>query len=110
MKQRIYRVLLNIAKKGEIITYSDLADKVHFPLRHVQDYKKLGLILIEIDRVQYATTGVLLSACCVRKHIEVPGNGFFNNMRRMGIDVGKNKVISYVRELKKLYKYLKNAS
>ncbi len=104
MNKEIYQILVKTAKKGNIITYNELAALANFEVDNIQGYKKLGLELLEIDHKEYKTKRILLSAVVVRKNIEVPGNGFFSNAIRLGLNIGKNKVVFYVDELRKVYK------
>ena len=70
--------LIEIATKGETITYTDFAALMGFHWNHKNpnDRRLLGQLLGEVSRQEYERGRPLLTAVVVRKNEELPGPGF----------------------------------
>lgn len=104
-KEEILTVLIETAKKKQVIYYGDLAKHIvsiiiEPPFRELADM--LGELSIDEE---YAGHG-MISAIVVNKEEGVPGDGFFTLAEGLGYDVS-DKLLFFSDEVKKVHTYWK---
>lgn len=105
MNTVIYEECIKIARKGTITYYSDIAGLVGLNMDLPPDRNRIGELLDEINRYEFANNRPLISAVVVQKDSMRPGQGFFKLARSLGLFTGNNKESYYIQELKKVHSY-----
>jgi len=83
--QQIYERLIEVARCGELITYSEIAPLADLNLESAGDRKKISDILGEISTYEHKNNRPMLSAIVVLKDVGYPGEGFFTLARDLGL-------------------------
>ncbi|HWP91546.1 MAG TPA: hypothetical protein VNN20_05050 [Thermodesulfobacteriota bacterium] len=97
----IRNILRDRARKRQLITYSELAEK----LTHVTiepPYHPLYWMLGEISTTEHNAGRPLLSAIVVRRDDNMPGNGFFELADELGYDISDDTLF-WADQLKKVF-------
>ena len=78
MSQVIYEKLKSIARKRDVIYYSDLGN-----MGDPAVYSEIVRILDEINRSEFNEGNPMLSAVVISKDRQLPGKGFFDLARKL---------------------------
>ena len=107
--QKIRTILVSRAKRGGLITYSDLARRIR--PRVIPNSSQLSDWLTAISLAEYSARRGLLSAVVVRKHrkkgLGIPGVGFFTKLP-LQIHKREDRRKCWQREVEKVYRYWKH--
>ena len=103
---RVYRRLIQIARKKETITYGEIAEMMpNIPKRGNYMSREVGQISGEISQYEYLHGRPLLSAVVIRGDKKTPGEGFFNMARELSkLQEDMDKRSFWERELEEVYK------
>ena len=94
--REVYGELIAIARRGETANYSDIAFLA-------EDYPHLFRILDRINRHEHRAGRPLLSAVVVGSQ-GMPGRGFFELARTLGLYVGDGETQYWSEELERVHK------
>lgn len=101
MDDRIRRKLIQIAREGNMIYYSDLNQELDlgfdFKIKHHQ--KMIGELLGEISESEYEKSRPLLSSLVIRKNDKEQGDGWYKLCSRLF-----GKPVEYYRNNKEFEK------
>ena len=104
MHQAIYERLIEVAKKKEIINYSDIAPMADLDMESPEDRNAIAGILDAISRHEHAERRPLLSSVVVHKGDRMPGDGFFKMARSVGVmKPGEDRATFFARELRRVH-------
>lgn len=109
--QEIYKKLQEVARKQELITYSEIARLASLNMESQAERNRIGEILGEISMFEYDQGRPLLSAIVVHADDLTPGRGFFHLARQLGLLGGhddRSETTFFVNEVKKVYRYWGN--
>src|SRR5215813_1269490 len=81
LHQKIYERLKEVARNGDIVPYSQIAQLDGLNMENQGDRNRLAHILGEISVYEYENGRPLLSAVVTFKDIPYPGSGFFEIAR-----------------------------
>lgn len=76
MKKHIRRKLIELARKGQTLSYTELNDQLKLGLRFRGNVDTMSLWLTIISRHEMKNHRPVLSALIVNKSIDMPGIGF----------------------------------
>lgn len=106
VKDRIRRRLLELARRGETTTYSEVGSLAALGMDDPDQRKQLADLLTEICREEHAEGRPLLSALVVMgSGMGVPGRGFVKLARELGVCSGEMEVECFVRELRRVFEF-----
>lgn len=97
-----------VARTGGTTTYSDVAPYAGIDIGNPHFGSPLGLILDEVNRVEYRQGRPLLSAVVILKDGNMPGRGFFECARELRRYSGKGDLEHlgfWVEELRRVHDY-----
>jgi len=100
-KREMRNILIEIAKKQDTISYSELVKRVQIISLEASSYP-LADMLGEISTAEDAAGRGMLSVVVVRKENHRPGKGFFELAKTLGRDVS-DKDKFWVNEVKRVY-------
>ena len=100
-KREMRNILIEIAKKQDTISYSELVRKVLIISLEANSYA-LADMLGEISTAEDAARRGMLSVVVVHKEDNMPGKGFFELAKILGRDVS-DKEKFWVNEVKRVY-------
>jgi hypothetical protein len=75
--QEIYECLKEVARRGDLITYGEIAPLAGLDMESQADRNEIGEILGEISTFEHEHGRPMLSALVVLAGIGYPGEGFF---------------------------------
>lgn len=104
--QNIYERLKQVARAGDLITYSEIAPLAGLNMESQVDRNKIGDILGDISTNKHNRP--MLSAIVVHKDGGLPGEGFFNLARSLGLHHAHGEFADmefFVQEVKKVHSY-----
>ena len=103
--QAIYEELRRVAKSGCYTHYSTIAPMANLDMNSPADVNRLGEILDEICLAEHEAGRPLLSAVVIRMDKNMPGDGFFNLSKELGLYVGNDDLMYWIKELQNVHKY-----
>ena len=109
--QEIYERLKDVARNGELITYSEITPLADLNMEFQADRTRMGELLGEISTYEYEQGRPMLSAIVVLAGVGYPGEGFFNLARYLGLYSGHGEFADlefFVQEVKKVHSYWRN--
>ena len=101
--QAIYEELLNVAKCGGTTNYSCIAPLAKLDMASPADRNLIAGILDSISRAEHQAGRPLLSAVVVLKDENIPGGGFFELAKRLGLYGGNDDVQYWVKEVRRVH-------
>lgn len=105
MHEQIYEKLKEVARRGTVTYYSDIAPMAGLDMDLPNDRYEIGAILDDINQHEQELDHPMLSAVVVHKESLKPGQGFFTLARSLGLFVGNDKDRFYIHELRKVHDY-----
>jgi hypothetical protein len=111
INHQIYDRLIEVARRGDLITYSEIAPLAGLNMESQVDRNKIGEILGEISTYEHDYSRPMLSAIVVLAGIGYPGEGFYNLARHLGYHHGHGEFADmefFVQEVKKVHDYWRN--
>jgi hypothetical protein len=106
--QEIYERLKEVARNGDLITYSEIAPLAGLDMENQADRTRMGEILGEISTFEHQNGRPMLSSLVVLAGIGYPGEGYFNLARHLGLHHGKGEFEDldfFVQEVKRVHGY-----
>jgi len=104
--------LINVAKKEDILYYSDVAKMLNLDLGNPDDRNnKLYQELAEINRYEHERKRPLLTAVVVKMHSKPPisGQGFFDVAFELEVKkAGEDTQLFHGKELGNVYRFWRN--
>lgn len=97
--------LREVARRRETTTYQPIANALGVDLDQDSERGRLGRILGDISRAEHAEGRPLLSAVVVLGSSNVPGNGFFDLARELGVHTGDDDLAFFAVELRRVHDY-----
>ncbi len=110
MHKGIYQKIKSIARNQDIVFYSEIAPLAGMDMSSPKDRLEIGHLLGEISRYEHMHGRPMLSAVVVHKNNNKPGSGFFDLAQELGIYDGLDDDAFFIKELKRVYDYWRNAS
>ncbi len=105
MHEAIYQRLLNVARNQTVVTYGDIAPLANLDMAIQDDRIEIGRLLGDISIFEHQQQRPLLSAVVIHRVNNMPGHGFFNVARGLGLDTGKDEFLFFVGELRRVHDY-----
>ena len=96
--------LRRVAKAGKITWYSDVAPLANLDMRLPKDRSRIAVMLDDISRTEHDCGRPLLSAVVIRMDTNIPGRGFFNLAKSLGLPCDDD-VQCWVRELRRVHNH-----
>ena len=84
-RQAIHEELLRVARSQRVVNYSDVAPLAGLNMDSPEDRNRIADILDVISQAEHRAGKPLLSAVVIRRDKNMPGAGFFNLARRLGL-------------------------
>ena len=103
--QSIHQRLKATARRHETTFYSEIAPLAGLNMESEYDRIRLAQILDEISRGEHSQGRPLLSAVVIRKDENLPGQGFFNLARDLGLYAGNDDLEYWVKELARVHQH-----
>ena len=106
--QAIYERLKEVAWKGELINYGEIAPMAGLNMESQADRNKIGEILGEISSSEHKNGRPMLSAVVVLAGVGYPGEGFYHLAHDLGLHHGHGDLADmefFVQEVKKVHQY-----
>ena len=110
--QAIYKRLKECARRGELINYSEIAPLADLNMEKQADRTQMGELLGEISTNELENGRPMLSAIVVLKESAIPGEGFFNLARYLGVYHGHGDdtdVEFFALEVNKVFTFWENS-
>lgn len=101
----LYEKLKETARKGGIVHYSDIAPLVKLDMANPADRNEIGKILGDISLEEHEEGRPLLSVVVVSKSSGMPGQGFFDLAKELGLYDGKAHDKFFYQELRKVHEF-----
>jgi len=98
-------VLIERAKAGDLISYSDLDKEINaikFDMEQVDNRQVLGQVIGELSIQEDRAGRGMISAIVVHKVDHVPGDGFYSFAEELGRDIS-DKQVCWITEVKKVH-------
>lgn len=107
MNQTIYIRLMQAAKEGKFVNYSDLSAAISLGLTDAAAVNALNVILEEIADHELTNDRPLLAAITVNENTNMPGSGLFSYAKRKGLMKPKDKdnLTFFLTEAKRVHAY-----
>ncbi len=100
--------LREIARKRGTTTYGKIAPLVGLDMESAHDRAFIGQILGEISESEHQEGRPLISALVVSNDKMIPGQGFFNLAKRIGLHSTEDNDAFYFGELRRVHDYWSN--
>ena len=84
----IYEEIINVAKNGDVVYYSEIAPLIGLDLKSTKDRNRIIAILDGINKSEHSEGRPLLSAVVISKSRKMPGAGFFKLAIKLGLYSG----------------------
>lgn len=110
MDNAIYQRLVETAKQGGTVSYSQIAPLAGLDMSNPADRTRMGDILDEISRYEHSKGRPLLSAVVIRANLGQPGQGFYSLANELGLYDGRTRELEFfVSELNRVHDYWRNS-
>ena len=103
MNQKLYERLCEVARKGVVARYSEVAPVVGLDMANPADRDRISILLDEISRHEHELGHPMLSAVVIHKDDNMPGNGFFALAQGLGLFRGGDRFQYFLEELKRVH-------
>ncbi len=103
MNDAIYEELKDVASQHRTVEYGQLAPLAKLDMNNPGDRNEIAAVLGEISQHEHTQGRPLLSVIVVAKETGVPGQGFFNLAKDLGVYLGGDDDAFFVRELRRAY-------
>ena len=104
----IYEQLKEVARNGELITYGEIAPLAKLNMESPGDRNRIGEILGEISTFEHENHRPMLFVLVVHADDGMPGDGFFNLARELGLLHGSDdekELAFFAGEVAKVHAY-----
>ena len=96
--------LRRVVKAGKITWYSDVAPLANLDMRLPKDRSSIAVMLDDISRSEHDGGRPLLSAVVIRRDTNIPGRGFFNLVKSLGLPCDDG-VQCWIRQLRRVHNH-----
>ena len=104
--QVIYPMLREVARAGGHVHYADVGHMVGLDMAHLPDRTIMGHILDAIGQAEHDECRPLLPAVVILRETHVPGDGFFDLARQLGLlQPRADELEFFVEELRRVHEY-----
>ena len=110
---QIYERLIEVAKKGDLVTYGEIAPLADLNMENPADRHKIARILRDISTYENEQGRPMLSAVVVLAEFRYPIDGFFKLARKLGLHHGRKELEDlefFVQEVKRVHEYWKDTN
>ena len=101
--QRIYEELRRVAISGSTTYYSDISHLAGLDMGSPYDRKLIANILDSISTSEHDARRPLLSAVVILKGENIPGQGFFELSRRLGLYRANDDLHYWLQEVRRVH-------
>ena len=104
----IYEQLKEVARNGALITYVEIAPLAKLNMESPGDRNRIGEILGEISTFEHENRRPMLSVLVVHADDGMPGDGFFNLARELGLLHGSNdekELAFFAQQVARVHEY-----
>jgi hypothetical protein len=108
MHEKIYRFLVDVAKRRDCTTYAELAKMAGFNASQAGSHAKVDAILAEISTFEHQQGRPLLSAVVLCDDANKTHLGFFTLARELRLNEDDD-VEFFIQELRRVHNYWSNA-
>ena len=105
MHQGVYERLKEVARAKGITNYSEVGKIAGLDMQSPADRNEIAAILDDINRYEKQQGYPMLSAIVVRQDINMPGTGFFECARQLGMYQGNDDLVFLAHELTRVHKH-----
>src|SRR5208283_4437107 len=102
---RLYRHLREVAARGQITYYKDVAAIVGLDMANPHERDQMSVLLDDISISEHDEGRPLLSAVVIHRQDNIPGNGFFTMATRVGEYDGGDRFTFFMVELRRVHDY-----
>jgi len=95
LHRAIYEQLKRVAKRQQMTTYSDIAPLAGLDMDSPADREEMRKILGKISTYEHQSGRPMLTAVVVRKDNNIPGEGFFELARHLGLLSGGDDELAF---------------
>ena len=103
--QAIHEELVRVARSQQVVNYSDIAPLAGLNMDSPEDRNRIADILDDISRAEHSHGNPLLSAVVIRRDRNMPGAGFFNLAKRLGLYTAGDDFQYWLQELRRVHDY-----
>ena len=104
--QTIYEEIINVAKNGDVVYYSEIAPLIGLDLNLTKDRNRIIAILDGINKAEHGEGRRLLTAVVVNKNRKIPGAGFFKLAIKLGFHSSAEDDFKFwLKELRRVHKH-----
>lgn len=103
--QSIHERLKAVAGKRETTYYSEVAPLAGLDMESEFDRIRIAQFLDEISRGEHLHGRPLLSAVVIRKDQNLPGKGFLDLARQLGLYAGGDDLGYWIEELRRVHQH-----
>lgn len=97
----VYEKMVKVAKDEDCVYYGEIASLIGLPPRSL----KIFAILDGINRNEHSAGRPLLSAVVIKKMSGIPGKGFFNLAKELGLYKGSRERKYWLKEIRRVHDY-----
>ena len=97
--QIISKALVEVAKDEDCVYYGDIAPLIGVSPRSIE----MNAVLERISRRKHGAGRPLLTAVVIKKTTGMPGNGFFNLARNLGLHDGNRDRKYWLKEIRRVH-------
>lgn len=97
--------LRDVARQRGTTTYGVIADRIGLDMSSPYDRKRIGAILGELSEAEHCEGRPLISALVVSSDTMIPGSGFFELARRLGVPGTEDRDAFHLQELRRVHDY-----
>ena len=91
----IYEELKRVARRQQMTRYSDIAPLAGLDMDSPADREEMRKILGKISTYEHQNGRPMLTAVVVHKHDNIPGEGFFELARHLGLLTGGDDELAF---------------
>jgi len=110
MNQALYERLCDVARRGGITRYGEVAPLVGLDMANPDHRDQMSALLEEISRHEHLRGCPLLSAVVIHIEDNIPGNGFFTLAAELGLFRGRDRFMFFVEELRRVHDHWHSAA
>lgn len=103
MNQLLYERLCDVAVRGRVTRYSEIAPIVGLSMANPEHRDQMSALLDDISRHEHMQGRPLLSAVVIHMDDNIPGNGFFTLANNLGLFHGGDRFMYFVEELRRVH-------
>jgi hypothetical protein len=91
MNEALYQRLSDVARRGQVTRYAEVAPLLGLDMSNAADRDQISILLDEVSRHEHSQGHPLLSAVVIHMDDNIPGNGFFTFASQLGLFRGGDR-------------------